>query len=212
VSDELTQALTLYEDAVFRGDREATGKAHGLLDGLEAGVRLARGRIRHAEFLAGGDEDPSELDDFETAVRLYEALGDARGEAESRFWVGTFHQVVRKDTATALPYFERSYALARDIGDRLTMSYAVRHLGFADLAEGRFDDARAKLTESLKLRREVGVEPGVAAAILGLAQLADEEGRSGDVPALLDEAEAVARACGANGILRWIDEARAEHT
>src|SRR6185312_10023157 len=108
---------------VFRGDREATGQAHGLLDGLEAGVRLARGRIRHAEFLAGGDEDPSELDDFETAVRLYAALGDARGEAESRFWVGTFHQVVRKDTATALPYFERSYAQARDIGDRLTMSY-----------------------------------------------------------------------------------------
>jgi len=209
--DRLGKAYDLYVDAVFSGVADATERAHGLLDAVEADLFLARGRVRHAEYLAHREaEDPRELTDFERAAELYAALGDVRGEGEALFWLGTVHQVVRGDSATAQPYFERSYALAGQVGDRLTMSYAVRHLGFIDMDAGRLDDARAKLEESVALRRAVGFAPGVAAAILALAQLAHGRGDPDEARAHVDEAEAVAKSCGANGILVWIEQARAE--
>src|SRR6266568_1759340 len=64
------------------------------------------------------------------ANELYQRLGDVRGESEAAFWVGCFHQVVRGDSDLALPFFERSYQLASQVGDKLTLSYAARHLGF----------------------------------------------------------------------------------
>lgn len=43
-------------------------------------------------------EEPDDLDDefafFERANELYRRLGDVQGDAEARFWIGTFHQVV----------------------------------------------------------------------------------------------------------------------
>jgi tetratricopeptide (TPR) repeat protein len=209
--ERLEQAYDLYVDAVFSGIPDATERAHGLLDGVEADLSLARGRLRHAEFLRHREtEDPRELTDFERAAELYADRGDARGEGEALFWLGTVHQVVRGDVDTARPYFERSYKLAGQVGDKLTMSYAVRHLGFVDMDAGRLDEARAKLEESVALRREVGFAPGVAAGLLALAQLAHERGDDDEARAQMDEAEAVAKTCGANGILAWIEEARSE--
>jgi len=208
----LDLARTLYDEAVFNGAADAPARGHRVLDSVEADLCLARGRLRHAEFLQRREEDPRELADFQRAAELYGALGDVRGEAEALFWLGTFHQVVREDTETALPLLERSYALADQVGDNLTMSYAVRHLGFADMAAGRLDDARKKLEESVALRRAIGFVAGEAAGILALAQLDHESGRRDEGLARLDEAERIAIASGANGILGWIHEARAKLT
>jgi tetratricopeptide (TPR) repeat protein len=117
---------------------------------------------------------------------------------------------VHDDSAAALPYLERSFELAVEIDDKLTQSYAVRHLGFADLAAGNLAAARERLEESVRLRREIGFTPGVAAGLLALAELAGEEGDTERAAALLDEAHAVAEESGARGVLRWIDQVRAE--
>lgn len=212
IEDRLDRARTLYEEAVFNGLEEAVADAHRLLDGVEADLSLARGRVRHAEFLKHREEDPRELAEFQRAVELYVSVGDARGEAEALFWLATFHQVVRGDTETALPMLDRSYALASGVGDKLTMSYAIRHLGFAQVTAGRLDDARMKLEQSVALRREIGFAAGEAAGIVALAQLEHEAGRRDEALIRLDEAEQIALACGANGILTWIHEARAELT
>jgi tetratricopeptide (TPR) repeat protein len=205
----LELAAALYEQSVFGGDESAIPRALIELDHVEADLALARGRILHARFLEGRKVDGSELTLFERAAQLYEQIGDVRGEAEAQFWVGTFHQVVRGDTASALPSLQRSYALATEVGDRLTQSYAARHLGFADLAAGDNARSRERLEESVLLRRELGFQPGVAAGLLALAEVAAEEGRRDDALAMIDEAAAIATASGANGIRRWIDEARA---
>jgi tetratricopeptide (TPR) repeat protein len=205
----LELAAALYERSVFGGDASAIAQALTELDQVEADLALARGRILHARFLEHQHEDATELVLFERAVQLYQQLGDARGEAEAQFWVGTFHQVVRGDTGTALPSLERSYALAIEVGDRLTQSYAVRHLGFADLAAGEAVRGRERLEESVRLRRAIGFQPGVAAGLLALAEVAAEEGRPDEAVSILDEATAIAAASGANGIQRWIDEVRA---
>lgn len=206
----LERAKQLYEQAVFGGDTGALAIAGDVLDGVEADLALARGRIMHARFLAERKPDEEELVLFNRSAALYHKHGDVRGEAEAQFWVGTYHQVVVGDPAAALPHHERSFALAAEAGDKLTLSYAVRHLAFADMAAGRMETARERLEESVRLRRELGFTPGVAAGLLALADLAAEVGDKDDAAALLDEADSSARACGADGVLRWIEEARAE--
>jgi tetratricopeptide (TPR) repeat protein len=176
---------------------------------------LARGRVLHARFLDAtsrrlelGAGVADELVLSERAVELYRNLGDLRGEAEAQFWIGTFRQVVRNDDASAVPALERARALATRAGDPLTLSYALRHLGIAEHRAGHLDKARSYLEESTRLRRQIGFGPGVAANLVGLAYIAASDGRADEVPAMLGEADSVARESAAGGITRQIDEAR----
>jgi tetratricopeptide (TPR) repeat protein len=207
-AEPFEQARLLYEQAVFNGDDGALPAADLILDAAEADLALARGRILHARFLAHQQEDPQELALFERAAALYHQLGDIRGEGESLLWVGIFHQVVRGDDDAAGPPLERAWSRAQAAGDKLTLSYVVRHLGFAEMAAGRLDGARELLEESVRLRREIGFTPGVAAGMLALAELAAQAGDRDRALVLLDEATATAAETGARGILRWADQAR----
>jgi tetratricopeptide (TPR) repeat protein len=220
--DPFERARLLYERAVFQDDPGALAEADQVLEAAEAALMLARGRIMHARFLAAARDQPGpqsqpsavspadELACFERAAELFHQLGDARGEAESLFWAGTFHQVVRGDSATAVPLLVRARDLAAAAGDVLTVSYAVRHLGFADMEAGRLDAARENLEESVRLRREIGFLPGVAAGLVALAELAAQSGDRTQALALLDEAASVATDADARGVLHWIGVARDE--
>jgi tetratricopeptide (TPR) repeat protein len=206
--DRLIRAKQLYERSVFHGDQDALAEADEVLDAVEADLALARGRTRHARYLADRQEVPDEKDLFVRAASLYRALGDLRGEAEALFWIGTFEQVVRGDDTAALPALLRAHDLATEVDDRLTLSYVLRHLGFVDMAAGDLAAARGRLEQSVALRREIGFLPGVAAGLLALAELAAENGRPDEARALLDEATTTARDSGAAGIMRWIEAAR----
>lgn len=206
--DRIDRARLLYERAVFGGDTGVLATAERELDAVEADLALARGRVIHARFLAERSEDPQELPLFERAARLYQLLGDVRGEAEALFWIGCFHQVVREDPNAALPALDRSYELATQAGDKLTLSYALRHLGMADYEAGRLDTARARLEESVRLRRDLRFMPGVAANLVGLAYIAAAQGRRDQALTLIEEAGAIAEASGADRIMRSAEEAR----
>ena len=78
--DRIEQARLLYERAVFDGDAsgEVLATADRELDGVEADLALARGRILHTRFLEQRDHDPDravadprELVLFERAAELY---------------------------------------------------------------------------------------------------------------------------------------------
>ncbi|MFF3671401.1 tetratricopeptide repeat protein [Microtetraspora malaysiensis] len=215
--DRIERAKTLYEQAVFSGDASVLANAERGLDAVEADAALARGRILHARFLnerasAGSSpvEDPAELPLFERALALYRALGDARGEAEALFWIGCLHQVIRRDNETAVPELEQSCRLAAQVGDKPTQAEALRHLGIAAHMAGRLDEARERLEESSRLRREVRALPGVTANMVGLAYIAAAQDRRADALATLDEAHAIAQAHGAHAIVRQIEQARTE--
>jgi hypothetical protein len=96
------------------------------------------------------------------------------------------------------------------VGDRLTQSYALRHLGIAEQAAGRLKIAGEHLEESVRLRREIGFLPGVAANLVGLIYIAVAQDRCDEAQALLEEARAIAEACGAERIMRQLDEAGAQ--
>jgi len=206
----IEKARKFYEEAVFGGDAAAIAAGDRELDSVEADLALARGRLVHARFLDDRNADPVELELFERAARLYQTLGDVRGEAEALFWIGIYHQVVRGENDDVVGTFERSYELAKQAGDELTMSYAVRHLGFAAMAAGDLPIARERLEESVRIRREIGFSAGVAAGLLALADLAAEEGRRDEALTLLDEASEAARSCDAHGVLRWVEGTRAQ--
>jgi tetratricopeptide (TPR) repeat protein len=216
MDNRLEQARLLYERAVFSGDAAPLAQADRELDAVEADLALARGRLVHARFLlrrdedaAAADEDPAELALFERAVALYQSLGDVGGQAEALFWVGCLHQVVRRDNTTAVAFFERSLHQAARAGDKATMAEALRHLGIEAHAAGRLDQARQRLEESTRLRRETGSLPGAAANMIGLAYIAAAQQRHDDARALLDEASAIAETHGAPRIRQQADEARA---
>jgi tetratricopeptide (TPR) repeat protein len=117
---------------------------------------------------------------------------------------------VRQDSDAAVPILQPSYKLAAQAGDKLTMSYALRHLGIAEHAAGRLDAARGLLEDSVRLRRELGFMPGVAANLVGLAYIAAADGRRDEALALIAEASAIAQASGADGIMRQVEEMRTQ--
>jgi hypothetical protein len=145
---------------------------------------------------------------FERAALLYRTLGDIRGEAGALFWVGCFHQVIRRDNATAIPVLEQSLERASQAGDKAVMSEALRHLGIVAHASGDLGTARQRLEESTRLRREIGLLSGVASNMAGLAYMAAAQDRAGDALALISEGCAIARASQADRILRQLSEAR----
>jgi tetratricopeptide (TPR) repeat protein len=215
--ERIERARLLYERAVFGGDASALATAERELNAVEADLALARGRLIHARFLEQRDqsqgkpsEDPEELVLFERAAHLYQMLGDVRGEGEALFCIGTFHQIVRQDDAAAILVLERSRELATQVGDKLTISYALRHLGIAEYNAGRLDTARERLEESVQLRRELAFLPGVAANLVGLGYIAAGEGRRDDALALFEEADAIAAASDAQGIMRSIEQSRTD--
>jgi tetratricopeptide (TPR) repeat protein len=217
VDERVRQAGLVYERAVFSGDAGPLAEADRELDAAEADLAVARGRLMHTRFLLRRDQDPvaaeenpGELPLFERAARLYRALGDVRGEAGALFWVGCFHQVVRRDNATAVPVLEQSLERASQAGDKAVMSEALRHLGIAAHATGRLEAARQRLEESTRLRRETGLLAGAAANMVGLAYIAAAQHRNDDALALLDEADAIARADQAYRILQQVSDARTE--
>jgi tetratricopeptide (TPR) repeat protein len=214
--DRIEQARLLYERAIFSGDASVLSVADRGLDAVEADLALARGQIIHARFLdqrsedpEEATEDPDELAYFEHAAKLYELLGDERGEGEALFWIGCFRQVVQRNNKDALPFLERAKELAAQAGDKKTMAEALRHLGIAAHYAGQLDTARARLEESLQLRRDIGLVLGVASNQVGLAYVTAQQGHLDEAMTLLDEAAATARAGGAHETLRQIDEARA---
>jgi ketosteroid isomerase-like protein len=206
--DWLDRAQRHDEDAFFNDDTGTLDTAERELGAVEAGLALARGRIMHARFLTGGEPSEATLRQFEQAAARYADLGDTRGEAEALFWVATFHQAVHGDHQTARPLLERAEKLAAAAGDDLTLSYVARHIGFAEEDAGHLDLAWQRYTESLRLRRELGFERGVAAALLALAEFASRHDSPAEALELLAEAGTIAEASDAAGITRRIQQAR----
>jgi tetratricopeptide (TPR) repeat protein len=106
--------------------------------------------------LQAGDKDyRSLLGRFQAALARREGLDDSRGVADSLFHIGLIHERLG-ETDMALDMYRRAYALAKERGHELELSYAARHLGGLALEAGDLDAALAYFRESLALRQEVG--------------------------------------------------------
>ena len=195
-SDELDAALDQLE-ASAPGD-----------PAVEAFVLDRKGLKLHGEFLRdrSAGEPPDELPLFERALGIRRDRGDEAEIAESIFHVGLVHQVVRGEQERSRPFFEESYERARTAGDRLLMSYAIRHVAFCDQEAGDLERAEAGFRESLALRAEAGWVPGIAAAQLGLALLLEDRGSHDEAVELARAARAGFQGVGAERFLRLVEQ------
>jgi tetratricopeptide (TPR) repeat protein len=176
-------------------------------DALRGDVWDAKGWSLHAAFLAGdrNAEPPDELPFCERGLALRRAAGDQRGVAESLFHVGLVYSVIRRDDLQALPYFQEAYRLAREVGDPVTESYAIRHIAFAHLAAGDIRAARAGFAESLRLREGVGFLPGVAMALVACGEAAQEDGDRAGAIAFLERARAIFVSLAIPRQVAWVE-------
>jgi uncharacterized protein len=208
--DELRvrRAREAYVRGMFFGERAVAAAALEDLGDLRTPeAELERGKLIHVEAVHELRVLPGEREAFGAALAGFRDGGDPAGEAEALFWLGVCAQFDDDDEA-AEPLLSESYELATRHGERLTQSYAARHLGF--VAAGRNDDdqARTLLRESLRLREELSFDAGVAAAQLALAEFERGRGNADVAEALLAKAARLAEAVGAAGVSAWIDAAR----
>lgn len=192
MDERIEAAQRAGEQAIFGGDGSGLDEAEHGLDGVQADLDLARGRLLHARYVTQRRENPPPLGLFQSAADRYRALGDGRGEAQALFMVGTWHQVIGNDNVSALPHFVRARDLAADVGDRLTLSYALRHLAYISLSQAHFDDARHQMQLSTDLRRAENFVPGVTMNLLGLAEIEAAAGDHASALKSLDQAERLA--------------------
>lgn len=182
---------------------EATGDASLL------GVAWdSRGMAEHAYFLIGDrvKEPEHEMEYFERGLRYREQVGDGRGLAESYFHLGLVHQVVRGDSKTGEPFFERAYALAKEANDAVMQSYAIRHLAFGRASAGDALGAREGFRESLELRQQAGFVPGAAMAFLTLGEFEAEQGNADTAREYLQSARLLLTELGATTRVKWVDD------
>jgi len=205
--DPLLRADILNEQALFAGSADARRAARRELDRVEARLEAERGRILHARFLSRRDrEDPRELAHFEASLAAARRARDPVQIGWARFWIGIVWQVIRDDHVMAVPHFRAAYRAGQERGSSILASYAVRHLAFAWETGGRHADAWHGFQESLELRRAERFWPGVAAALLTLAEVANDHGRHAEARRLLAQGRRTAKRSGATAFLARADQ------
>jgi hypothetical protein len=210
---------TLNDQATFGGQEAAAQHREALTNALRfaeasgdaslLGVAWdSMGMAEHAHFLnSNREKEPEhELEYFERGLKFREAAGDARGLAESYFHLGLVHQVVRGDSKTGEPFFERSYELAKQANDLVIQSYAVRHIGFARDAAGDAEGARQGYAKSLELREQAGFTPGVAMALVTLGEWNAENSNQEQARELYLTARRILDGLGAKKRVEWVNQ------
>jgi tetratricopeptide (TPR) repeat protein len=164
-------AESILEEARRRAEADGDRAAEaGTLDRL-AWLMQFRALDRDRE---GADPDAEEAL-FQRSLAIRRELGDQAGTAASLFGLGLVHQVLRRDSAAAIPYFREAVKLADEHADALVRSECHRHVGFHYLVgDMRPEEAVRHMRRSLELRHQWGdprwVPSGTLA--LGWAELA----------------------------------------
>jgi DNA-binding NarL/FixJ family response regulator len=130
---------------------------------------------------------------IEESLALARQFDDKRSLARALWGYG----VVLEDATAALDLARQGEALARAVGDRWELAYALIHVAIIERrCLDSTDRARARLEEAERLYREIGEQRELAYALTLLAQLDNLEGRQDAARARFEETVALSRARG----------------
>ena len=122
-----------------------------------------------------GSAPPDTLDEaydmLAEALAIYQELGDAGGEGNIVWGLGSFHYFTA-DAVTAETWFRRSLALHRAAGDRTMEAWSLHMTALAGIGQHYFDDARTNARHALSHFAEAGDISGVTLVVDDLALVA----------------------------------------
>ena len=141
--------------------------------------------------------DPAVIDDLAArAEGLRDAAPDGARGAAATFYAGLIADNLRGDAAAGRAAFAAALDAALAAGDDLTVSEALRHLGYHHGESGDAEQARQMWERSAELRQRAGAVPYVLSQQLLLAGLARDAGDPGEARAVAGQVRRWARALG----------------
>jgi predicted ATPase/DNA-binding CsgD family transcriptional regulator len=213
-----TRALALIGSAnlaYLQSDYEATRvlAEEGLSIGNDLGL-VGRADVAWALDLLG--EVATELGDYETAdsllreaLRIYEALGDARGKADMNLQLG-WAAMREGDYYRAEIRLQQALQLTRDLGDLTLLGLSLGGLGELKVRQGRHEEALVLLEESLATRRELGNLWGIGTSLGTMGWVALLQRDFKGMRRLLGQSLEVRLEIGDQGGIAWCLEKLAE--
>jgi hypothetical protein len=134
------------------------------------------------------------------ADRLRAAAPDRGRGAAATFYAGLIADNLGGDGAAARAEFAAALAEAEEEGEDLTVSEALRHLGYHAAEAGEAEQARQMWERSAELRQRAGAVPYALSQQLLLAGLARDSGNAEEARAVAGQVRRWAHALGV-GIL-----------
>jgi tetratricopeptide (TPR) repeat protein len=132
---------------------------------------------------------------LETALALFDSVGDTRGVAACHDDVGKVLWT-RGDYESALERMRVALDERKKLGERRSIALSLHNIGAVWRDHGRPNQAREALDAALTIRREIGDLPGLAQTLNGLGRLAQDQRQLEDARSLYREAYDVAMEVG----------------
>jgi tetratricopeptide (TPR) repeat protein len=180
--DLLAEGWEALQEAAFRigAYDEAEELLRAALDragddrATEAGILLRLGWLMHFRALDRGRDTAYAAEEdslFQLALAVFRDIGDDAGMAGAMFGLGLVRQVLRRDSAAAIPYFREALSHAEH-ADLITRSEIHRHIGFHHVVgDVRLAEARRHLRISQELREEHGDPRWIPGGLVALGEL-----------------------------------------
>ena len=132
-------------------------------------------RLQLGELAQNRGDYPTAEQHYQTALAIYDELGDRAGLASSYHHLGNL-AFLRSDYATAEQHYQASLAIDEELGRRAGASADYHQLGMLAEARGDYDTAEQRYQESLAIDQERGDREGVANSYGQLGNLAYRRG------------------------------------
>lgn len=167
--------LSFYESD-YAVMQQAASKAIELYEALSdrTGVAQTKNALGIVHHLFGRSEEAEAL--FRESLSMSRDLGNKRDAANSLSNLGAIALDQRGDYVEATKIFEECLQLSRDLGDRRSESIDLSNLGSTAFLAGDLDRAIQRSRGSLKLARDLQMEPLVGSELISLGRYELEKG------------------------------------
>ncbi|GHO98274.1 hypothetical protein KSF_083220 [Reticulibacter mediterranei] len=140
-----------------------------LADGADVAPAIRALALRAAGWLAFVQDDGIRAEQhYRESLKLYEELGEPRGQAATLHWLGSLALTMRNDSETARSLLDASYALAVSANDRVAQELVYTTRGNMALNQGDFNTAQTCFEHSLVLSKAINNKKHLARALRGL--------------------------------------------
>lgn len=177
--------------------------------GMEAFARQ-RARAYHIMALASADAGLDDaVEQAKQALYIYEEIDDKAGVSKALNNLG-YHAFYRGNWDACEEYHIRNRETTAELGDLLSRATAGYNLGELYLEQGRYDEGRPLLEETLAAFRGAGHKVGEAVTRIALGRLAARLARVDEATVMLDRALTVAEEANATQYRNDVSLARVE--